>query len=215
MEINLTNNSLESIISKSQRCQRNWDLSKQVTKEDLQTLKTAVTDCPSKQNRTFYKVVFIQNREVIEKIHKSTDSYAYSFEPRKATTNPQILADTVAVFIRDRDPALPPRTEKEYAKGTTNGKIDIDEFKAVGIAAGYLNLTAHILGYKTGFYGAQHGQDTLVDVFGKQYVFCMLGIGYPDETRHTRDHHLNPTLEGLVDFRFDTFSKTVQVEEWK
>ena len=216
MQINLTNESLESIMSESQRCQRNWDLSKQVTEEDLQTLKAAVTNCPSKQNRTFYKVVFIQNREIIEKIHKSSDSYVYCFEPRKATTNPQILANTVAVFIRDRDPNAPPRTEREYAKGTINGKTDKDEFKAVGIAAGYLNLTAHMLGYKTGFYGAQHGHETLREIFGKQsYVFCMLGIGYPDETRHSRDHHLNPTLEELVDFRFHTFSKTVQVEEWK
>jgi len=211
----LTNESLELILTKSQRCQRNWDLSKQVKEEDLQTLKTAVTNCPSKQNVLFYKVIFIQNREIIEKIHKSTDSFVYNFEPRKATTNAQILANTVAVFIRDRDPKLLPRTEREYAKGTTNGKIDIDEFKAVGIAAGYLNLTAHMLGYKTGFYGAQHGNDTLLEVFGKQYVFCMLGIGYPDETKHRRDHHLNPTLEGLKDYRYNSLSKQVHVEEWK
>ena len=150
----LTNESLELILTKSQRCQRNWDLSRQIKEEDLQTLKTAVTNCPSKQNVLFYKVIFIQNREIIEQIHRSTDSFTYNFEPRKATTNAQILANTVAVFIRDRDDALGPRTEKEYAEGTTNGKIDIDEFKAVGIAAGYLNLTAHMLGYKTGFYGA-------------------------------------------------------------
>tara|TARA_R110002167_G_scaffold275246_1_gene481287 strand:- start:1347 stop:1985 length:639 start_codon:yes stop_codon:yes gene_type:complete len=211
----LTNESLELILTKSQRCQRNWDLSRQIKEEDLQTLKTAVTNCPSKQNVLFYKVIFIQNREIIEQIHRSTDSFTYNFEPRKATTNAQILANTVAVFIRDRDDALGPRTEKEYAEGTTNGKIDIDEFKAVGIAAGYLNLTAHMLGYKTGFYGAQHGHDTLLEIFGKQYVFCMLGIGYPDETKHRRDHHFNPTLEGLKDYRYSSLSKQVHVEEWK
>ena len=209
------NNFLEETIIKSQRCQRNWNLDKSIPEEDINTFKTAVTNCPSKQNVLFYKVVFIQNIEIIEKIHKSTDSFVYNFEPRKATTNPQILANIVAVFIRDRDPELLPRTEREYAKGTTNGKIDIDEFKAVGIAAGYLNLTAHMLGYNTGFYGAQHGNDTLLEVFGKQYVFCMLGIGYPDETKHRRDHHLNPTLEGLKDFKFNSLSKEVHVEEWK
>jgi len=209
------NNFLEETIIKSQRCQRNWNLDKSIPEEDINTFKTAVTNCPSKQNVLFYKVVFIQNREIIEKIHKSTDSFVYNFEPRKATTNPQILANIVAVFIRDRDDALLPRTEKEYAKGTTNGKIDIDEFKAVGIAAGYLNLTAHMLGYKTGFYGGQHGHDTLLEVFGKQYIFCMLGIGYPDDSKHRRNHHLNPTLEGLKDFKFNSLSKEVHVEEWK
>jgi hypothetical protein len=39
----LDNNALELIIENSQRCQRNWDLSKQIKEEDLQTLKTAVT----------------------------------------------------------------------------------------------------------------------------------------------------------------------------
>tara|TARA_B100001094_G_scaffold328739_1_gene389842 strand:- start:875 stop:1519 length:645 start_codon:yes stop_codon:yes gene_type:complete len=210
-----TNKSLESIISKSQRCQRNWDLTRQVTEEDLQTLKTAVTNCPSKQNVLFYKVVFIQNREIIEKIHKSSDCYAYSFEPRKDTTNPQILANTICVFVRDRDFTTGPRTHTESEKGIVHGKEDKDEYAAVGIAAGYLNLTAHMLGYKTGFYNAQHGHDTLSEVFGKEYIFCMLGIGYPDETKHRRDHHLNPTLEGLEDFRFNSLSKEVHVEEWK
>ena len=213
MDIN--NKSLESIITNSQRCQRNWDLSKQVTEEDLQTLKTAVTNCPSKQNILFYRVIFIQNRETIEKIHKSSDCYAYSFEPKKVTTNPQILANTICVFVRDRDFTSGPRTQTEWEKGIVQGKKDRDEQTAIGIAAGYLNLTAHMLGYKTGFYNAVHGRDTLREIFGKEYILCILGIGYPDETKHRRDHHLNPTLEGLEDFTFNTFSKTIQVEEWK
>ena len=106
MEIN--NESLELVIINSQRCQRNWDLTRQVTEEDLQTLKTAVTNCPSKQNVLFYKVVFIQNREIIEKIHKSSDCYAYSFEPRKDTTNPQILANTICCLLYTSDAADEP-----------------------------------------------------------------------------------------------------------
>ena len=43
----------------------------------------------------------------------------------------------------------------------------------------------------------------------------MLGIGYPDETKHRRDHHFNPTLEGLKDYRYSSLSKQVHVEEWK
>ena len=215
-EVNkLDNNALELIIENSQRCQRNWDLSKQIKEEDLQTLKTAVTQCPSKQNVLFYKVVFIQNREIIKKIHESSDSFVYNYRPRKATTNAQILANTVVAFVRDRDLSSRPRTELEDAVGIENGKLDIDEFKAVGIAAGYLNLTAHLLGYKTGFYGAQHGRDTLAEIFENKYVFCMLGIGYPDETKHIRDHHLNPTLEGLEGFTYPTNSKNICIEEIK
>ena len=43
----------------------------------------------------------------------------------------------------------------------------------------------------------------------------MLGIGYPDETKHIRDHHLNPTLEGLEGFTYPTNSKNICIEEIK
>jgi len=66
------NRFLEKAITKSQRCQRNWDLSKDIPIEDIKTLKTSVTQCSSKQNRVFYKVKFITNRDMIEKIYKTT-----------------------------------------------------------------------------------------------------------------------------------------------
>ena len=37
-----------------QRCQRNWDLNKQIPKEDLDTIIYAIANAPSKQNLQYF-----------------------------------------------------------------------------------------------------------------------------------------------------------------
>ena len=68
-------NQLLDVIPNSQHCQRNWDLTKEVTDEQIEILKLAVTQCPSKQNNAFYWVHFIKNRELIEKLYNCTWGY--------------------------------------------------------------------------------------------------------------------------------------------
>ena len=74
---------IKKAVIKSQHCQRNWDLSKSMPKEDLDVLVFAATNCPSKQNVSFYKVHVITNRDVIEKIHENAYSklspYLFTF----------------------------------------------------------------------------------------------------------------------------------------
>ena len=62
---------LKQIIEQSQRTQRNWDLNKSIKDEDIELFKTAVSHCPSKQNRVWYNVVIVKDRNIIEKIHKT------------------------------------------------------------------------------------------------------------------------------------------------
>ena len=193
-------------IKQSQRCQRNWDLSKKVRPEDVELLKIAVTQCPSKQNRVFYKAVFVQNRNVIEQLHASSDCYVWNFEPRKAVTNSQMMANMLVVFFRDRDQNTGARTGEEYAYGINTGKTQMDEDRALGIAGGYLNLTAHMLGYKTGFYNSHHNFKKLHSIFG-ELPLLTLGIGYPDINRNPNVHHAIPT------FTFPSFNKKIKVEE--
>ena len=52
------NRFLERTIAKSAQCNRNWDLSKQVDEADIKTMTAAVSQCSSKQNRVFYKVLY-------------------------------------------------------------------------------------------------------------------------------------------------------------
>tara|TARA_R110001592_G_scaffold42336_2_gene137455 strand:- start:215 stop:832 length:618 start_codon:yes stop_codon:yes gene_type:complete len=193
-------------IKQSQRCQRNWDLSKKVKPEDVDILKLAVTQCPSKQNRVFYRAVFVQNRNIIKQLHESSDCFAWQFNPRKVVTNSQLLANMLVIFFRDRDQNIGPRTESEYSYGIIAGKSQQEEDRALGIAGGYLNLTAHMLGYKTGFYNSQHNQEKLHSIFG-ELPLLTLGIGYSDNNRNSNVHHTEPT------FIFPSFDKEIKVEE--
>ena len=56
------------------------NLNKKLPKKDIDTLLHAVTNCPSKQNLAFYKVHFIQDRDIIEEIHENTYGFNYGKE---------------------------------------------------------------------------------------------------------------------------------------
>ena len=106
------NQMIEKSIHKSQHCQRNWDLSREIPAEDLETIKTAATQCPSKQNESFYKVIFVHDRDTINKIADCTKGFHTSSQyPYKANAtgmddelqiNTQVQANLLVAFVRER-----------------------------------------------------------------------------------------------------------------
>jgi nitroreductase len=225
---------LKKAILKSQRCQRNWDLSKEIPKEDLEVIETAVTNCPSKQNVTFYKPYFITNREQIEKIHASSmGAYTIDRETKKGqyNTNSQLLANLLVVLVEDYDQSqfnrnphiktyfnqnlLDPEYDQEvFHSGGDPKEVTqqmIENFKrdrnvAVGIAAGYMNLTASMLGYSTGCCQCV-SQEVVKEMLGVEgEILLIMGIGYSDPDRPRREHHLEPNSI------FKTLSKHIEVE---
>ena len=200
------NRFLEKSITASQRCQRNWDLDKQVPEEDIKTMKISVTECSSKQNRVFYKAIFIQDREKIEAIHNATDVFVYNLETGASTTNPQTLANVVVAFVEDRDPSEPTRTTEEYNNGRIKGELKQDADIALGVGSGYLTLTANLLGYKTGCCQC-FDRKVVGDILGNEKPLLLMGVGFPGKNRSRLEHHKNP------DFRFPSFNKNVIVED--
>ena len=85
----IENHILEQLVEQSSWCQRNWDLSKTMPEKDIKTFKYIVKTCPSKQNRAFFKAVFIQDRNIIESIHDTSDSFTVQWDPYEAISNPQ------------------------------------------------------------------------------------------------------------------------------
>jgi len=220
----MDNHTIEQLIDQSAWCQRNWDLSKTIPERDIETLKYAVTNCPSKQNRVFYKPVFIQDRDVIEEIYQTSDSFTIRWDPRLNIHNPQMLANLLVVFLADRDYNEKPRTEPEFELGVEAGRDnDInyiardDENKAYGVAVGYLTFIANLLGYRTGVYNAQRNQDVVkrILITDKQPI-GIVGIGFQDSSKDIRQHHIDEIeVEGktLEKFKFPSFEKNIQVED--
>ena len=142
---------LTKAIPRSQHCQRNFDLSQEIPEEHLKLLETAITQCPSKQNVAHYKVHMITNREIIEQIVAATPVSKVD-KPEEITTNSQLMANLVVVFesyfdmTKEEDKFRNDETTNLYANKIEDQRmynvLERDANVAVGIAAGYLNLTS-------------------------------------------------------------------------
>ena len=202
-ELELNHKTIRKAILKSQHCQRNFNLNQQIPQEDIELMKIAITQCPSKQNLAFYKAYFIFDRDTIENIHIHTKGFGIA--PKNYKTNSQTLANLLVVFIDN--PIFFVRNEEtiKYRKGIAN-KDDLsilkkDRDQAVGVAAGYLNLTASLLGYSTGCC-ACFDTDSIKNILKtKNTPLLMMGIGFKDSSRNRRQHHKDKS------FIFPSFQK--------
>jgi len=187
------NNDIRKAIHRSQHTQRNWDLSKSIPKEDMDTILEAVTQCPSKQGRPYYKIHAITNRETIENIHSKTEGFGLVFEGTtvKSQTNPQTLANMVLVF--ERNTAIGSAHHPAYKN--TFDTVQRDTDMAVGIAAGYLNIIASMMGYRTGCCLCYHPND-IKEVLGIEgEPLLIMGVGYGREDMSRRVHHADPSYK--------------------
>jgi nitroreductase len=201
-QVTFTESDITKAIFRSQHCQRNFDLSKEIPVEHIEILKTAATQCPSKQNIAHYKLHFITNRDLIEKVHALTPIMRMNDpvgHPVKMTTNSQVLANLLIVFeeyrdmSKEEDQVRNDETTSLYAQGQEDNRaydvLDRDASVAVGIAAGYLNLVGSLLGYGTGCCQCMD-EPAVMEVLGLTgRPLLLMGIGYKDATRNRREHH--------------------------
>lgn len=206
---------IDKAIRASQRCQRNWDLSQMISEGDLEVMRTAVTQCASKQNDVYYKVKFITDRSTIEAIHECTKGFTMEGDNGEKITlsNSQTLANLLVVFCEDynEDYARSEELKKFFNRGQDldnlrygeRENLERNRYTAVGIAAGYLNLSANLLGYRTGCCQC-YDPDGVQEIIGDNAILLM-GIGYPDTSRSRLEHHEAGT-------RFPSLNKAIKVE---
>jgi nitroreductase len=203
------NENLRKAIKKSQHCQRNWALDQKIPDEHLSTFEVAITECPSKQNLSFYSAYFITNRDLIEEIHKATKGFVLSADSDEHLTNPQTLANLLVVFVKN--PAIisessygsNPQVHHEnlkivkkelLSKESENENLNKDRLIALGIAAGYLNLTANMLGYSTGCCSCFEGAKIKNLLNEENDILLLMGIGHKDPSRSRLEHHTDPKI---------------------
>lgn len=203
----------------SQHCQRNFDLTKKMPQEDVDTILFSVTNCPSKQNLAFYDVVAIQDRETIEAIHEAT------LDRKGVRTNPQVLGNLLLVFTsrdplsnfidedgsvkteerglngKKKKPLIRNAEMREFAAGDNQEWAEAcfktDANIALGIAAGYCNLVSSQLGYRTGC-SSCFNTDEVTNILRARGVpgtpLLLMGVGYNDSNRNRREHHTTGKL---------------------
>ena len=204
-----THNDVKKAIIKSQHCQRNFDLSQTMPEEDIDLLVHAVTNCPSKQNIAYYKVHVITNSNDIHAIHNMTDGFTKNFETGETTTNSQTLANLLLVFEREdftvnslgsqRNLQTVRLTHDDLTKEDWNA-FKKDSHMSTGVAAGYANLTASMLGYNTGCCACFDNEAIQQYLGVKNDIMLLMGIGYKNTETNRRQH---PTS----DFKFPTLKK--------
>lgn len=187
-------------VLRSQHCQRNFDLSKTIPDEDLDLMINAATNCPSKQNISFYDLYVIRDQDVIAKIHKlSTGVTAHNIitgERDTPTTNSQTLANVLFLYIhKDLDEVTPSAFEKWSRADEAELKVfERDVNTAIGISAGYVNFAASLLGYATGCCQCFQKEEIRKLLGLKKGPDLLMGIGYSDEARNRRIHATQPEL---------------------
>ncbi len=192
---------MKRAIHRSQHCQRNWDLSRPIPEQDMELLMTAVSECPSKQNIAYYGAHFITNREVIEMIHGCTDGFVTNHATGSSVTNPQVLANLVVAF-EAADVKL--EDKKDFRRNTETHRLATqnlsdeqrenllrDRQMAVGIAAGYLNLIASLLGYATGCCLCFDGNRVRQILGADKGILLLMGVGFKNQDAGRRIHHVN------------------------
>ena len=185
---------INDTVIRAQHCQRNWDLSREIPQEDMNLMIHAATECPSKQNMDFYDLYVVQNREIQEKIYESSTTASGK---RK---NPQLLANALFVFVEKIPTKYRNLETKSYWGDKEHTKwqsVVRQQHQAVGVAAGFLNTVATLLGYSTGCNTCQDNQLTgkLLKTNGQPALLSM-GIGFKDGDRNRREEMITGQMIG-------------------
>jgi nitroreductase len=190
-----TNSEILKAIHRSQHTQRNYDLSKTIPREDLKTIITSAAQCPSKQNVAFYDLHVIENKDVIKTIFECTSSRTTDGE-YKGLSNSQVLSNVLLVFSI-KDTIFSDKHREVLRAGfdsEANKTVMLDAQTAIGIAAGYVNLTASLLGYETGCCSCIMDTDKvkqLLNISGQPSL--LMGVGFKNEGVNRRVHALYGT----------------------
>lgn len=194
----IDNEQLKKVISNSQHCQRNWDLTKTIPQEDIDLIVHALTQCPSKQNIAYYKIHVITDRKIIEDIHDNTSGFI-NYKTGVSETNSQTLANLLIVFenediIERHKTDTVFRNDELYNedRGGMSAEqkqvLSRDTTMSIGIASGYANFVARMLGYQTGYCACYDGDQVKEILNAENDISLLLGIGYADSTLDRKIH---------------------------
>ena len=140
----------------AQRCQRNWDYSRPVTKEDIETLTKVATTMPTKQNIDYFELLVSTNakfNQMCYDIAVNPDDPFFA-EGDNKLRNAQVNAPLLMIWVPNYNNPLMDDRAVNTTDDDGNLTGDYEECNrdiATGISSGSTALAAAQLGYKTGF----------------------------------------------------------------
>ena len=223
-----------------QKAQRNYDLSKSIPEEDLETLIYAAVNSPSKQNETHYSLHVYTDQNIIKQIYSHTKKFTMirdkqdqdeSFKVEddvfiqndaKSVTNSQVYANALFVYVAEQGQTRGSqhRAAKENPNSNAAKVYGEQVAYSMGISIGELILSAGLLGYTTGICSALDTKP-IRDILGtKQNPKLLVGVGFPNNQLERTQHSevLNRDIpekfrtgELNEHWKFPTFKKYTKV----
>lgn len=201
-------------VNNSQRCQRNWDLSKEVDDETIAWLMEIGYSTATKQNLDTFEVVCIKDRSVIREFTKAATNPDYNRdllntrlkEQLKAgrNQNPQTDSNLLFLFFHKPDVRISDiRQKREGCLPEDKIKFKRNTAFEMGMSASAISIGANSVGMRSGFCRCvfhdilpkdildQHNLDT-------DDLEIMLGVGYTlydTHTLHTDNIHTSGSFE--------------------
>ena len=183
----------KKIIDSIRQCQRNWDLSKDISQEHLDHLIYVATHSPSKQDEAYYNLHVITNKELIQELLNQTFAFSVPVVANQFSINlrnTQMGANAYFLWTRKDPPTQREMTFKGVLYSTDDTRRKENAYAMIGISMGLVAYTAGSLGYKTGFnsnHGQSHGSMYIwknkLGIPENEDVTFGLGIGFPQEGR--------------------------------
>ena len=183
------NRKILAAIESASHCHRNWDLSRRLSKDEIEILYSCVKKSPTKQNDSYYEIEFIEDRHIIEKIYQASTHDEFTEE--EDYKNSQVLANllTIIGLTKGKD-SNNKNYEHEYAR---------QSMLSIGIVTGQLLTTANLIGLKTGCCSC-FDQDKLKNLSNIQNPVLIIGIGYPNQ-------HAIHAKHQTLDYIYPSFTK--------
>jgi nitroreductase len=201
-------NKIKQAVDATNRAQRNYDLTKSIPQEDLDTLIYAAVKSPSKQNETHYSLHVYTDQNIIKQIYSHTKKFTMirdkqdqdeSFKVEddvfiqndaKSVTNSQIYANALFVYVVEQGDTRGSqhRAAKENPNSNAAKVYGEQVAYSMGISVGELILSAGLLGYTTGICSALDTRP-IRDILGiKQNPKLLVGVGIPNSQLERTQH---------------------------
>jgi len=143
----------------------------------------------------------IENKKVIDSVYETTTNLMLNGKDNtgyETLSNPQVLGNLLLVFVEKDVKSGAHKEANEVNDGVnieeTNRIVNLDRHVAVGLAAGYVNMTATLLGYETGCCSCVMDYDKLKEILGTdKHPILLMGVGFKNDSLNRREHPLKNT----------------------
>jgi hypothetical protein len=186
------------VLSKIQKCQRNWDYSKfdinhPTHKEMVEELLYIAENTPSKQHEGYYDVYWTADRNLIQEMSRYTWGNTHRRTPPSNWRNSQANASIYIIYVAKEPSSQLNANADGTLKLNTHPERWHNAYISIGMSMGLVMRAAAKMGFSTGCNKNMNDLDgndywekklgILTEVkSGKMKLAYGIGIGYPNET---------------------------------